>query len=120
MQVKLKPVILFILILAPFSFSQTKIAPSQAKDYIGKTAIVSGRADQVTHSRSDTWFINMGGKYPNNAFTAVVFKSDADKFKDLKNLEGRTIEVKGEIKDYRGTPEIILSNADQLHIVTEK
>jgi DNA/RNA endonuclease YhcR with UshA esterase domain len=121
MELKFKTIEIIIIIFTSLSLAQTKtIAPQEAKDYIGKKVIVSGIVDQVTHSRSDTWFINMGGKYPDNAFTAVIFKADADKFKNLKDLEGKTIEVKGEIKDYRGTPEIILSDSDQLKIVTEK
>ncbi len=119
MKKSLRSVSVIFILITFTAFAQTKITPSQAKDHIGKTVIVSGKVDQVTHSSTGTWFINMGGKYPDNAFTAVVFKSDADKFTNLKDLEGKTIEVKGKIKEYRGTPEIILNDPDQM-IVIEK
>jgi hypothetical protein len=38
---------------------------------------------------------------PTNPFTAVIFKSDADKFPNIKSLEGKTIVVTGQIKLYR-------------------
>jgi DNA/RNA endonuclease YhcR with UshA esterase domain len=102
--------IISLIVFCTLSLAQTEISLSQAKDNIDKIVTVTGIVDQITHTRTDTWFINMGGKYPNNAFTAVIFKSDVDKFKNPKDLEGITIEVKGEIKEYRGTPEIILND----------
>ncbi len=57
----------------------------------------------------------MGGKYPNNAFTVVVFKDAAAKFSyKLATLEGKNICVTGGVKDYKGKPEIVVDNAKQI------
>ena len=84
------------------------------------TSILSCTADQGIHIIKGYWFISTGGKYSNKTFAGVIFKSDADKFKGLENLQGKKIEIKGRIKEYHGTPEIILNDPDQLKITSEK
>jgi DNA/RNA endonuclease YhcR with UshA esterase domain len=59
-------------------------------------------------------FIDLGGRYPNNAFTAVIFSQDAGKFPDVGSLRGRTVEITGRVRLYKGRPEIILRAASQL------
>lgn len=44
----------------------------------------------------------------------VVFSSDLKQVGDVRNLEGREIEIDGEIKSYDGRAEIILHRASQL------
>jgi hypothetical protein len=44
----------------------------------------------------------------------VIFRGDLKHVGDVRQLEGRTIEVRGEIKTYDGRPEILLKEARQL------
>lgn len=111
--------VILTLVILPTAFPQNKIKTSEAENYIGKYEIVDGFANQVYHSRGGTCFIDMDGDYPNNVFAAVIFKSDMKKFKDIDKYEGKEIEVKGTIKEYRGKPEIILKSKNQIHIITE-
>lgn len=110
--------VIFFMFFCFTSYSQNKIPTSKAKNYIGKNITVYGVASQVYHSRGGTCFIDMNGDYPDNVFTAVIFKSDLKKFKDIDKYEGKIIDVKGKIKGYEGKPEIILKSEKQIKIIT--
>ena len=57
----------------------------------------------------------MGGKYPNNAFTVVLFKDAAGKLPyQLSTSDGKNICVTGKVKDYKGKPEIAVENEKQI------
>jgi DNA/RNA endonuclease YhcR with UshA esterase domain len=109
--------ILFFLLFAYCIFPQTKISPSKAKNNIGKEVIIAGKIEQVVQSSGGNYFFNMGGKFPHNKFTAVIFKSDAKKFGRLNNYEGKNVEITGKIQKYNGKPEIILNSLSQIKII---
>lgn len=106
-----------ILIFTCCAFPQTKISPAKAKNNIGKEVIVSGKIDQVLKSTKGNYFLNMGGKFPQNKFTAVIFKSDAKKFGRINTYEGKEVEISGKIREYNGKPEIILNSLKQIKII---
>jgi DNA/RNA endonuclease YhcR with UshA esterase domain len=56
----------------------------------------------------------MGGKYPNQAFTAFVPSSSAEQFSQPQQYEGRTVAVSGKITLYHGKPEIIVTSPSQI------
>ncbi len=58
----------------------------------------------------------MGGEYPDNAFTAVIFKSDSSKFHDVESWEGKVVEVTGKVKEYQGKPEIEVGEGEQVKV----
>jgi hypothetical protein len=89
-------------------------APGEAVSHMGETKTVEGVVSEVFTSRRGDTFLDFGGRYPNEAFTGVIFRDDAGQFGDVSRLEGRTVDVTGEIKEYRGRPEIILSSREQL------
>ena len=57
----------------------------------------------------------MGQPYPNEAFTTVIFGTDRAKFGEPETtLHGKRICVTGQVRNYRGKPEIIVSDPGQL------
>jgi DNA/RNA endonuclease YhcR with UshA esterase domain len=56
----------------------------------------------------------MGGKYPNQAFSAVVFRERQAVFCDLTRYDGKIVDVAGTVRMYRGKPEIILIDPSEL------
>ncbi len=69
----------------------------------GAQARVRGRIFRVGHSaKSHTYFLNFGPS--REALTAVIFASASELFEQqrlqLKNFEGKEVEVTGEIKDH--------------------
>jgi DNA/RNA endonuclease YhcR with UshA esterase domain len=59
-------------------------------------------------------FLNMGGKYPNQAFTAFIPSGSAGQFPNAQQYEGRIISVSGKISLYKGKPEIIVTSPTQI------
>lgn len=91
------------------------VAPGGASSYVGQTVTIKGIVDGVhTASRSGVTFIDMGGQYPNNAFTGVIFHEDAGKFPSVGSLSGKVVEIRGRVRLYKGKPEIILRAVGQL------
>ncbi len=108
----------FIIVISSISlFSQKKIEPVFAKNHVGDAVIVTGTVDQVYKSRTGTFFLNMG-KPPFYDFTAVLFASDTNKFGDLNSFSGEIVEISGVIQLYKGTPQIILRNDNQLKFIS--
>ena len=61
-------------------------------------------------------FLNMGGEYPGNPFTAVIMFEKRDNFpyKPEEFLKGKTICVSGTIMSYKEKPEIVVDGEDRL------
>ncbi len=107
----------FGLAFAPTVALAETIAPSETRQHVGQTVTVEGVVAEVnTTDRSGVTFLDMGGRYPNNAFTAVILKDDASKFPDVHALEGKTIDVTGTIKLYKGKTEVFLNDAGQIKL----
>jgi DNA/RNA endonuclease YhcR with UshA esterase domain len=93
------------------------IAPTDTPQHVGQSVTVEGVVSEVnTTDRIGVTFVDMGGHYPNNAFTAVILKADAGKFPDVATLAGKTIDVTGTIKLYKGKTEIFLNDAAQVKV----
>ena len=93
------------------------IMPSDAPSHIGEHVTVEGIVMEVHHAASGrATFLNMGGRYPNNVFTAVIFVDDALKFPGIDLLQGKTVDITGTITPYKKRPEIILNDAEQIKI----
>jgi DNA/RNA endonuclease YhcR with UshA esterase domain len=53
----------------------------------------------------------MGDRFPNHAFTLVVWEDN------LKTLEGKQLAITGLIEEYRGKPQIIVNNPEQIVVM---
>jgi len=96
------------------AFPSDCIPMTDARQYIGKTRCVTGRVVKVTRLESGTHFLNFCQDYRTCPFQVVVFRGDLKHVGDVRQLEGRIIEIHGDIKDYDGRPEIVLKDATQL------
>ncbi len=52
--------------------------------------------------------------YGSCSFSVVVFASDLKRIGDVDRLAGKTIEIRGEVKEYDGRAEIVLDDARQM------
>jgi len=101
---------------APPPISETKdngstiIKPEDIKNHIGKSVTVTGKAFSARDIGSMV-LVNLGAAYPNQLVT-LALKGDA---KSLgTGIEGKTVTVTGQVIDYKGKPEIILTNPAML------
>jgi DNA/RNA endonuclease YhcR with UshA esterase domain len=93
------------------------ITAAEAKNHVDKDVTVEGTVSEVHHAASGrAIFIEIGGRYPSNLFSAVIFKDHFNKFPTVDSLVGKTVDVTGRIKDYRGRAEIILDDPEQLKV----
>jgi DNA/RNA endonuclease YhcR with UshA esterase domain len=102
-------------LLAGPAFAVDTIAPCDAGGHVGQTVTIAGSVSEIHHSASGrAIFLHMGGSFPGNCFTAVVFKDDFTKFPGMDSLRGKNIEVSGAVKLYQNKPEIILNDPGQI------
>lgn len=92
------------------------IGAAQATNWIGKQVVVTGIVAQVSF-RPTLTFLNFDKRYPSNLFTAVIRGRYTNEFENVSALRGKAVSVKGEIKDYRGRPEIELTRKSQLQVL---
>ena len=86
---------------------------AEASKHVGTTQCVSGTVLQVEDGRNGTKFLYFC-KDKTCPFTVVVFPADLKKMGDVRQLEGRRVEIKGTIQDYDGRAEIVLRRSQQL------
>jgi len=100
------------------SAGAASISPADAASHIGENATVCGlvaSAKYAANSRAQPTFLDMGQPYPNQLFVAVIFGTDRAKFGEPEaTLSGKRICVTGQVRNYRGRPEIIVSDPSQL------
>jgi len=93
----------------------------KAKELVGKEACIVGRVTQVGESRAGNVFVNFCKDYRNCAFSAVALHAgDSDELGDLRDLEGKILEMRGTIKLYKGQPEMELKSRAQLRLAKDQ
>ena len=115
-------IFIFFLLVTPSLFAQdTVISVNEVRDYIGQEVTVQGKVEQVVHLtsvRGKPTYFNMGGKYPKQKLTLLLWDSDEHKFiKGAQFYEGKTIKVIGLIETYRGKPQIVISDPGQIEVL---
>ncbi len=87
---------------------------AEASKHLGSTQCVSGTVLRVEDGGKGATFLNFCKDSKACPFTVVVFPGDLKKMGDVRQLEGRQIEIKGTIEDYDGRAEIVLRRSQQL------
>ncbi|MEM7813448.1 MAG: thermonuclease family protein [Candidatus Aenigmatarchaeota archaeon] len=96
------------------------IGSCNAGNFIGKEVIVEGLIADAYKSSTNTVFLNFDKPYPNQCFTSVIFSSNLAKFPENPEdyYKGKTVRVRGTVKEYQGKPEIILDSLSQIEVGT--
>ena len=89
-----------------------------AGSHTGRKMIVEGEVADSYRYRTTSIFLNFGKPYPHHCFTAIIWSSDWERFPENaeKYYKGKTVRIMGEIKKYRGKPEIILRDPSQIEV----
>ena len=95
------------------------LTAAQAKDHMGETATVCGMVASATFAariKGAPTFLNLDKPYPDQLFTVVIWGSDRPKFHQPEVLyRGKRLCVTGNIKMFRGRPEIIVKELSQIN-----
>jgi DNA/RNA endonuclease YhcR with UshA esterase domain len=116
--------LVLILVLGPVgvnSQSQAKkLTPIEAKGHIGEQATVCGKAASTRYAattRGKPTFLNLDKPYPNQIFTVLIWGENREKFgAPEEKYRGRQVCVTGRITEYRGAPEIVVSDPQSIEV----
>ena len=92
------------------------ISAQDAKNHIGEQETVCGKVvseNTATKSKGQPTFINLDSAYPNQVFTILVWGDDRKNVGDLPH-EGERVCATGVIRNYKGSPEIMVKSKAQL------
>jgi hypothetical protein len=81
---------------------------------VGKTGCVTGLVQRVYSARTGNTFLDFCQDYRTCPFTSVVFASDKNQFGNLEALQGKRVEIRGDILSYQGHAEIIIKDPRQV------
>ena len=87
---------------------------SEAEKHVGSHRCVSGKVVQVQAGDKGVHFIDFCVDHARCPFSVVVFASDLRHVGDIRDLTGREIQIRGDIREYDGHAEIILERPGQL------
>ncbi|MGO9587342.1 MAG: hypothetical protein ACLP2Y_14190 [Limisphaerales bacterium] len=96
--------------------ARLKIGTDEADKHYDQEMIVTGKVVQVT-IRPKVTFLNLDKLFPNSPFTVVIFHGHSSFFGDANALKGKSIEIRGKIKNYNDKPEIALDSTNQLTVL---
>jgi hypothetical protein len=97
-----------------------KLSAPEAKDHIGEQATVCGKVASTRYAastRGKPTFLNLDKPYPNQIFTALIWGENREKFgTPEEKYRDRQICVTGKITEYRGAPEIVVSDPQSIEL----
>jgi DNA/RNA endonuclease YhcR with UshA esterase domain len=96
---------------------QNGIQITDANKNIGKVVTVCSKVFGVRATPTITQ-INLGGAFPNNLLTIVIFGKSYKNFTSemSERYQGKNVCVTGKIEMYKGKPQIIVENPNDIHI----
>ena len=101
---------------APPSVNGKIYSYTEAVAHIGETAIIEGAPIDVYTSTGGTIFFDYCKNYKSCPFSAIIFASDAPKFRNISQYQGGIIDVAGAIKSYGGRAEMVISDPGQIQL----
>jgi hypothetical protein len=106
---------LIAVLLASQKCSAAECIPfAEAEKHIGEAQCVRAKVVRVEEGPGGVHYFDFCEDYRLCSFSVVVFSYDLKKVGEVRQLAGKTIEIRGEVKEYDGRAEIILENPKQL------
>jgi len=100
-----------------------RIQAAEAAQHIGEVAEVCGRVASAAHIaavKGQPTFLNLERPYPDQPFNVVIWGSARSRFDapPERAYDGKDICVTGLIETYRGKPQIVVTDPDQIVMVS--
>lgn len=116
----LTAVLLSLIATACFAANQP-ISATEAAQHVGERETVCGSVASThfaSQSRGQPTFLNLDKPYPSQIFTVVIWGSARRQFSDPPEMyySHKDVCVNGVIKNYRGTPEIVVKSPSQIYL----
>ena len=107
------PRILIALLFPSLSLASC-IPFDQARNYLDETQCITGKVIRVQEGDEGAQYLDFCEDYRLCTFTVVVFPYDLKKVGDVRQLAGKVVEIRGEVKEFDNGAEIVLENSKQL------
>ena len=106
--------------LSPPSLPRNHFNTVQAKRYMGSGEVINvcGTVVSTNLSRKGNVFLNLDKKFPNQIFTATIWKDNMVNFsyEPHKELMGKKVCIKGKVVNFNGTPSISIEQEEQIEL----
>jgi len=97
------------------TFTRSDCLPvAEARRHVGEVKCVTGMVVRVKQGARGVHFLDFCDDFRLCPFTVVIFPSDLKNIGDVRQLQGRMVEIHGQVKEYDGRAEIILEEYRQL------
>ncbi len=112
-------IILFISLFSVKAFSQTTISAKDAAKHLNEKVVV---CDEIAGGKflsgAGITLLDVGGSHPNELLTLVIKGDDRKKFKVApeEDFKGKKVCITGQIIDYKGKPEIVITDPEQIKV----
>jgi hypothetical protein len=97
-----------------------RLTATEAKDHIGEQATVCGKVASTRYAaatRGKPTFLNLDKPYPNQIFTVLIWGENRERFgTPEETYRDKQVCVTGKITEYRGAPEIVVSDPGSIEI----
>jgi hypothetical protein len=90
------------------------LSDTEARSHIGDSATVVGVVVTVKRVRSGNIYLNFGADYPHQTLSGAILDPQDPALLQLDSLAGKRVAIRGVIRLYRGTPEILIERHDQI------
>ena len=91
---------LLIVLLWPAASHAGCISPAEAGRHVGETKCVAGKVLRVARASDGMHYLEFCGGSRACSFSAVIYPDDLRHVGDVRQLEGKFVEVHGDISEY--------------------
>lgn len=109
-------VVAAIITLVHTAFAADVQDASSAATKVGETVIVEDVVTEIVTGDKGTLFLNFGGAYPKQTFTAVIMNSTKPRFPEVEKWKGKKVRFEGKVTLHESQPRIILRDRGQIRL----
>ena len=108
--------IIITILSIKFSQSQSPVPIAEISKHVGDSVKVEGKVFGTRYfpdSKNTPTLINIGGAYPNQLLTVVIYGDDRKNFKSAPEeyFKDKEVVITGKVEMYHGKPQIIVHDA---------
>jgi DNA/RNA endonuclease YhcR with UshA esterase domain len=110
---------IFVAALAVTSSAQTSIQAKDAAKHLNEKVTICDKVYGGKFlSNANITLIDIGGAHPNELLTLAIKGDDRKKFKNAPDVayKGKKVCITGQVIDYKGKPEIIITDTTQIKL----
>lgn len=104
--------------MSPWVFGQNQISLDQISENMGKKVKICDKiyGSYTTKGEFPVILLNVGGDYPDNPFTLVIYAKDRKKFSydPTEFLVNKNFCTIGKLVEFKGKPQIVLNSEKDL------